>query len=72
MKELRKVIFENNHKGYFHEWGTVENNNGSQITIAIIEAIDGKVYTFYPYNIRFVENWPSDEELENIKPIFVS
>jgi hypothetical protein len=47
-------------RGFFHGWGLIsvqidnEQNEGV-ITCAIVEGMDGRVYTLLPEEIRFVD-----------------
>lgn len=64
----RKVMFSTEsgqpltNKGKFHEWGTIDDGYSGYVkvvTCAIVEDVSGNVHALYPWQIKFVEEWPS-------------
>jgi subtilisin-like proprotein convertase family protein len=67
--DLRKVEVQYEHgpkkTGYFHKWGVRlgGDNLDIPIDIGIIEMEDGKINTFSPSQIRFIEHQSSGTDI---------
>lgn len=64
--KLRKVKYNLNKDGFFHQWGVAvaENYGNTELTytVAIIEdAKDGKVYRVHPEDVKFEDRPPLED-----------